>query len=202
MKYRYLTIEREYGSGGTEIGRRLSEKLGIPCFGREILEEVSKERHVSIESIEHCEETVTNSLLYSVYLMSQAVSANPDMLPGEGHIYVEEQKVIRRFAAAQPAIFVGHCASEALKEYPNVVNVFIHCSSDEQKKERILHDYGIAPVQADVVRRKYDKKRANYYKANTERKWDNFRDYDLVLDSAKLGIDGCVDALYGLMTEK
>ena len=181
MKYRYLTIEREYGSGGTEIGRRLSEKLGIPCFGREILEEVSKERHISIESIEHCEETVTNSLLYSVYLMSQAVSANPDMLPGEGHIYVEEQKVIRRFAAAQPAIFVGHCASEALKEYPNVVNVFIHCSSDEQKKERILHDYGIA---------------------NTERKWDNFRDYDLVLDSAKLGIDGCVDALYGLMTEK
>lgn len=110
--------------------------------------------------------------------------------------------MIRRFAAAQPAIFVGHCASEALKEYPNVVNVFIHCSSDEQKKERILHDYGIAPVQADVVRRKYDKKRANYYKANTERKWDNFRDYDLVLDSAKLGIDGCVDALYGLMTEK
>lgn len=83
---------------------------------------------------------------------------------------MEEQKVIRRFAAAQPAIFVGHCASEALKEYPNVVNVFIHCSSDEQKKERILHDYGIAPVQADVVRRKYDKKRANYYKANTERK--------------------------------
>ena len=62
MKYRYLTIEREYGSGGTEIGRRLSEKLGIPCFGREILEEVSKERHISIESIEHCEETVTNSL--------------------------------------------------------------------------------------------------------------------------------------------
>ena len=163
---------------------------------------MSKERHISIKSIEHCEETVTNSLLYSVYLMSQAVSANPDMLPGEGHIYVEEQKVIRRFAAAQPAIFVGHCASEALKEYPNVVNVFIHCSSDEQKKERILHDYGIAPVQADVVRRKYDKKRANYYKANTERKWDNFRDYDLVLDSAKLGIDGCVDALYGLMTEK
>lgn len=163
---------------------------------------MSKERHISIESIEHCEETVTNSLLYSVYLMSQAVSANPDMLPGEGHIYVEEQKVIRRFAAAQPAIFVGHCASEALKEYPNVVNVFIHCSSDEQKKERILHDYGIAPLQADVVRRKYDKKRANYYKANTERKWDNFRDYDLVLDSAKLGIDGCVDALYGLMTEK
>ena len=56
--------------------------------------------------------------------------------------------------------------------------------------------------KVDVVRRKYDKKRANYYKANTERKWDNFRDYDLVLDSAKLGIDGCVDALYGLMTEK
>ena len=47
MKYRYLTIEREYGSGGTEIGRRLSEKLGIPCFGREILEEVSKERRAS-----------------------------------------------------------------------------------------------------------------------------------------------------------
>lgn len=201
MKCKYLTIEREYGSGGTEIARRLSEKLGIPCFGREILEEVSKERHISIESIERCEETVTNSFLYSVYMMSQAASANPDMLPGEGHIYVEEQKVIRRLAASHPAIFLGHCASEALKEQANVVNIFIHCSDEEQKRDRILHTYGIPKEQADVVRRKYDKKRANYYKANTERKWDNFRDYDLVLDSAKLGIDGCVDALYGLMTE-
>ena len=142
---------------------------------------------------------VTNSFLYSVYMMTQTVAGKSDMLTRDGHIYVAEQAVIRRLAASGPAIFMGHCASEAMKEFEGVVNVFIRCTDEETKRHRIMEEYGIPGAQADIVRRKFDKKRANYYYANTVKKWDDFRNYDLVLDSGKLGIDTCVDILRALI---
>lgn len=200
MKCKYITIEREYGSGGTEIGRLLSRQTGISCYGWEILEEVSKEKNIPVDQIERYEETVTNSFLYSVYMMTQTVSGRGDMLTRDGHIYVAEQAVIRRLAAKGPAIFMGHCASEALKEMAGVVNVFIRCTDDEAKRHRIMEEYKVPGVQADVVRRKFDKKRANYYYANTMKKWDDFRNYDMVLDSGKLGIETCAEVLRPLFS--
>lgn len=97
-KCKYITIEREYGSGGTEIARLLAGQTGIPCYGQEILEEVSRERDIPVEKIQRYEETVTNSFLYSIYMMTQFTSGKNDMLTAEGHIYVAEQAVIRRLA--------------------------------------------------------------------------------------------------------
>lgn len=199
MKWKYVTIEREYGSGGTKIARLLAEKTEIPCYGREILEEVSREKNIPVEKIERYEETATNSFLYSIYMMSQTASGSSDMLTQDGHIYVAEQAVIKRLAANGSSIFLGHCASEALKEREDVVNVFIRCSDEDAKKQRIIKDYGIPVSQTDTVRRRFDKKRANYYSANTMKKWDDFKNYDIVLDSGKLGIDSCVDVLQSLI---
>lgn len=195
MKCRYITIEREYGSGGTEIARRIAGQAGITCYGREILEEVSKEKNIPVEKIERYEETVTNSFLYSVYMLSQAVSGNSDMLTQEGHIYVEEQAVIRRLAADGPAVFLGHCACEALKDHEGVINVFIRCTDEEKRMRRVTGEYGIPASKADAVMRKFDKKRANYYYVNTVRRWDDFSNYDIVLDSGRLGAGCCADML-------
>lgn len=200
MKNKYITIEREYGSGGTKIARRLAEETGIPCYGREILEAVSKKHDLSIETIEHYEETVTNSFLYTFYLMAQANSGSTDMLTKEGHIFVAEQAEIKKFAANSSAIFLGHCASQALRDREGVLKVFIRCSDNEAKQKRIIEDYKIAPDDAERTRKYFDKKRANYYHANTTKKWTDFSGYDLVMDSAALGIDGCVAALKALLT--
>lgn len=202
MRCKYITIEREYGSGGTKIARLLAGQLGIPCYGREILDEVSKEKDIPVERIQHYEETVTNSFLYSIYMMSQVTSGKTDMLKPEGHIYVAEQAVIKRLAVNKPAVFLGHCASESLKEYEGVVNVFIRCTDEDAKRHRILEEYEVPESQMDYISRKYDKKRANYYFVNTEKRWDDLRNYDLVLDSGKLGIDGCVDVLRSLLDDK
>ena len=199
MKCKYITIEREYGSGGTKIAQLLALKSGIPCFGREILEEVSKQYDISVERIEQYEEKATGSFLYSIYALAQAASGNTDMLTTEGHVYVAQQSVIQKLAAKGTSIFLGHCASEALKDEKGVVKVFIRCTDEEEKKKRIAADYGIAENQIDSTRRRFDKKRANYYYANTARKWDDLRNYDIVLDSAVLGIDGCVDMLNSLL---
>ncbi len=198
MSFKYITIEREYGSGGTKIARRLAEECGISCYGEEIFEAVSRKLDISVEQIQKYEETVSNSFLYTVFMMSRAQEGNADMLSKEGHIFVAEQQEIKNFAASGSAVFIGHCASEALKDR-KVVKVFIRCSDSKEKAKRITEDYGIELKQVESTRNRFDSKRAKYYYANTTQKWDDLKNYDIVLDSAKLGIDGCVDVLKGIL---
>ena len=197
MKCNYITIEREYGSGGTKIARRLAEVCGIGCYGTEILEAVSQKNHIPVESIQHYEETVSGSFLYTLFVMSQTQSGDPDMLTKEGHIFLDEQRDIERLAAGGPAVFLGHCAAQALKDYPGVVRVFIRADS-ACKKKRIMEDYGIPERQVESVRKRYDNKRSKYFYANTTRRWTDPQNYDIMLDSSQLGIDGCVKLLRSL----
>ena len=159
MKYQYITIEREFGSGGTRIGELLAKECKMPCYGREILECVARKYDISVEQIEQYEEGVTNSFLYTVFVMSKAQSGDMNMLSDE---------------------------------------VFIH-ADDAFKQKRIQEDYQISPNRMEFLRKKYDKKRANYYRANTMKRWDDYRNYDIVLNSGKLGIEGCVKVLKGLL---
>ena len=199
MRTSFITIEREYGSGGTKIARLLAGRTGVPCYGPEILEQVSGKYKISVEKIQKYEENVTNSFLYSLFMLHRLESGSTDMLTEEGHIFVAEQAAIKEMAAQGPAIFLGHCASEALKGRAGVVKVFIRCSDPERKRERILEDYGIPENEMEGTRKRFDKKRANYYYANTLQKWDDLKIYDMVLDSGRLGIEGCVAALRGIM---
>lgn len=196
MKYNFVTIEREYGSGGTIIGRRLAEICQVPCYGSEILEMVSEKHNISVDRIGKYEETATNSLMYSLYMMSQVQTGNANMLSHEGRIFLEEQKTIQMLADSGEGIFLGHCASEVLKDREGVLNVFIHADPADKKK-RIAGEYGIPEGDVESTMRKFDKKRANYYFANTAKKWDDLWRYDVVLDSSRLGIEGCVEFLKG-----
>ena len=198
MKFRYITIEREYGSGGTKIARRLSEVSGVPCYGREILEAVAKKQGIPVERINQYEEKATGSLIYSMFVMSRVQTGDPNMLTKEGKVFLDEQLEIRRLAMEGPAIFLGHCASDAVRDQKGVIKVFIHSENEEEVKNRIAKDYGIAPGDVESTRRFYNKKRAGYFRANTGNEWKDLKNYDVVLDSAKLGIEGCVNILKGI----
>ena len=198
MKFRYITIEREYGSGGTKIARRLSEVSGVPCYGREILEAVAKKQGIPVERINQYEEKATGSLIYSMFVMSRVQTGDPNMLTKEGKVFLDEQLEIRRLAMEGPAIFLGHCASDALRDQKGVIKVFIHSENEEEVKNRIAKDYGIAPGDVESTRRFYNKKSAGYFRANTGNEWKDLKNYDVVLDSAKLGIEGCVNILKGI----
>ena len=198
MKFRYITIEREYGSGGTKIARKLSEVTGVPCYGQEILEAVAKKQGIPVESINQYEEKATGSLIYAMFVMSRVQTGDPNMLTTEGKVFLDEQLEIRRLAMEGPAIFLGHCACDALKDQKGVVKVFIHSENEEEVKNRITKDYGIAPTEAESIRRFYNKKRAGYFRANTGNDWKDQKNYDVVLDSSKLGIEGCMNVLKGI----
>lgn len=198
MRSRHIAIEREYGSGGTQIARRLAQACGVPCYGREILEEISRRYNVSVERIERYEESTTGSFLYSVLALAKAQTGDSDLLSTEGRVFLEEQKIIRELAAKGLSVFLGHCAAEAFGDDDRVIKVFIRGQA-EDKKRRVRKDYGIAENRVEETMRRFDKKRANYYYANTLRRWDDRNNYDIVLDSTALGLDGCVAVLKPLL---
>lgn len=198
MQIEYITIEREYGSGGTEIAARLANKCGIACYGAEIMELAAKELHISVSEAQQYEEKITNSFLYSVFAMSQMQTGNAEMLSMEGRLYVAERNAIRSLAHYGSAVFVGHCASEALKGRDNVLHVFIR-AAEGFKNRRAVSDYGIDEKDAETVCHRFNKKRAKYYAFNTSKKWDDMSNYDMVLDSSRIGIDGCARAIEALL---
>lgn len=201
MKVRYITIEREYGSGGTKIAAEAAKKCGIPSYGREIMEEVAKRQHISVDALQEYEESVSGSFLYSLFVMSQSQTGNPDLVSAEAKLYVAESREIKALAANGPAVFVGHCASHALKDQEGVLRVFIH-ASEENKRRRITKDYGVAEADVAATCRKFNKKRGNYYAFCTQKKWNDWSNYDIVLDSSTLGIDGCAAVLAALYTDQ
>lgn len=194
---RYITIEREYGSGGTKIATELAKQCHIPCYGKEILEAAAAKMNVPIDMIRVYEEKTTNSLLYSLYLLNQIRSGSSDNLLEEGKVFLEEQKIIQEFARKGSAVFLGHCATEALESLGDVIKVFIH-ADEKTKRQRILEDYQIPDVEITSIERRNNRRRENYYVTNTGQKWMDFHNYDIVLDSSRLGIDGCVRLLKGL----
>lgn len=195
MKINYITIEREYGSGGSKIARQLAEECGIPCYGREILESISKEQNISVDKLQEFEKNATASLLYSLVLMSQ--NQPGDLHSNPGRICLDEQVTIQKLAEQGPAIFLGHCASKALEKKEGVLRVFIHADWEEKMK-RIDSDYKLVGTDAEHAMKKADKKRANFYTANTTKKWTDIHNYDVVLDSSHFGIDQCVAFLKDL----
>ena len=199
MKFKYLTIEREYGSGASIIAKLLSDETNIPCYGREIIEQLSDEYAIPVENIEQYEEAATSSFLYSLFALGKMQDGDFDMLSTDGKVYVAEQMIIRKVADNGPAIFIGRCASEALKGKKGVLKVFITCSNKEEKVNRIINEYGINSKDVEYTIKKIDKRRSNYYHANTNKQWKDYGNYDLVLDSGKLGIEGCVVVLKALL---
>ena len=153
---------------------------------------------MSVDQIENREEKVTNSFLYSMYMLATMRSGSGDMLTAEKKIFLSAQKAVQDFAAKGSCIFVGHCASEALKDRKDVLRVFIR-SDYEHKKQRAISEYGIPEADVDRTMRHYDKRRSSFFYDNTSKRWDSMESYDLILDSGSMGIDSCVKILESLL---
>ena len=194
MKYNIIAIERQYASGGNEIGERTAEILDIPCYGQEVLNRAAELMHTSPECLLHLEETTSNSLLYSIGMAAKVMKGERDGLSEEGALYVTEERVIKEMAMNGPCVIVGRCAGWILREREDVLRVFIHADREFRKK-RAVEVYGIPKSNVENVLKRFDRRRANFYHANTCMSWDDKKGYHLVLDSSHLGIAQCADCL-------
>ena len=192
-----ITIGREYGSAGKEIGNRLAEELGIKCYDKELLNMAAKESGLTVELFQNQDEKPTNSFLYSLVMDTYSVgysTSNFIDMPLNQKVFMAQYDAIKKLADNESCIIVGRCADYALKDHPAKISVFIKADMDARVK-RISRIYNMSDSKAKDLIVKTDKKRANYYNFYSNKKWADSRSYDLCLDSSILGIDGTVKML-------
>ena len=190
-----ITISREFGSGGREIGKKLADDLGIPFYDKELLEMASKESGICQELFVKNDESYTNSFLFSLVMGNYPVSAdgriNPDM-PLNHKIFLAQFETIKKIAAEGPCIMIGRCADYALADFDNCFSVFFHADL-QTRIRRIAKIYDLTDAKAKDRIIKTDKKRSSYYNYYTSKRWGDADSYDLCIDSGKMGIDGSVE---------
>lgn len=192
-----ITIGRQYGSGGREIGEKLAAELGVKCYDKELLERAAKDSGLCRELFENHDEKPTNSFLYSLvmdtYSRGYTSSAFVDM-PINHKIFLAQFHTIQKIAEEGACVIVGRCADYALVDFPNLVSVFIH-GSMECKVARIASEYQVSSAKAKEMIIKTDKERASYYNYYSDKRWGDVSGYNLCVDSSILGIDGTVRLL-------
>jgi len=189
-----ITIGRQYGSGGREIGKKLAEKLGIPYFDKELLARVAKESGFCEEMIRNHDERPTNSFLYNVVMDTYSFGYNTAFvdMPMSQKVFLAQFDTVKKIAEEGACVIVGRCADYALSEYPNCLNLFIY-GKEDAKAKRISERQNVSISEAREMCVKRDKQRQSYYNYYSNKKWGRADSYDLCIDSGKLGVDGTVD---------
>lgn len=192
-----ITIGRQFGSGGRQIGRLLSEKLDIPYYDKEILAEAAKDSGICEELFEHHDEKPTKSLLFSLVTGAQMHGslggAYMDM-PLNHKLFLAQFDAIRRVASEGPCVIVGRCADYVLRDKPNAVKLFVKADMS-QRMARAVAVHGVDMAKAEDYVRKMDKQRASYYNYYATSTWGDVNNYDLCLDTGRLGIEGSAELI-------
>ena len=192
-----ITIGREFGSAGREIGYKVAKEFGIKLYDKEMLAPAAKEIGICEEIFESHDEKPTSSFLYSLvmdtYSMGYSGNTYTDM-PINHKVFLAQFDAIKKIADEGPCILVGRCADYALESYKNVVSVFIHADLDARIR-RIARIYNLTDAKAKDMILKTDKKRAGYYNYYTNKKWSDSASYELCLNSSELGIEGTAKAI-------
>ena len=192
-----ITIGREYGSAGREIGYKVAEAFDIKLYDKEMLARAAKESGICEEIFQSHDEKPTNSFLYSLvmdtYSMGYSGNSYTDM-PINHKVFLAQFDAIKKIADEGPCILVGRCADYALESYPNVVSVFIHADM-QARIRRIARLYNLTDAKAKDMIVKTDKKRASYYNYYTNKKWSDAESYELCLTSSELGVKVTAQAI-------
>lgn len=192
-----ITIGREFGSGGCEIGHKLAEKLGVKCYDKDMLDLAAKESGICQEIFESHDEKPTNSFLYSLvmdtYSFGYSSSGFTDM-PMNHKIFLAQFDAIKKLASEGPCVMVGRCADYALAEYKDCFSVFVHADTD-WRINRLSQKHNKTAKEAKDMINKTDKSRSSYYNYYTNKKWGSAASYNLCVDSSKLGIEGATRAI-------
>ena len=189
-----ITIGRQVGSGGREIGQKVASALGIPFYDKELLSQAAKESGICEELFETHDEKPTNSFLYSLvmdsYSMNYGGTGFTDM-PLNHKVFLAQFNAIKKLADEGACVMVGRCADYALEERDNCLKLFIYADLEERiRRVSRRHDLSQKASRDTVL--KEDKNRASYYNYFTTKKWGQTTGYDLCIDSSILGIDGTV----------
>ncbi len=192
-----ITIARQYGSGGRTIGEMLAEDLKVHYYDKELLKLASEDSGINERLFVNADEKVKVTHLFKVIknvYNGQLIPPESEDFVSDDNLFNYQAKVIKELAGEESCVIVGRCADYVLKDYENVLSVFIHAPKDycmEQAAKKV--SMSSRDLERYIART--DKRRAEYYKYHTGREWTDARNYDLCLDSSKLGFERCVEEI-------
>lgn len=188
-----VTIARQCGSGGREVGEILSKRLGMVYHDKSLINLAAEKSGMSPEILQNADEKATPSFLYSIAVgaigMVPFSHGMPYDTPINDKLFILQSDIIEEEAKKYPCVFVGRCADFILRNHPRLVRVFVY-ASPESRIERISKVNDVDKGEAKSLMTKIDKKRANYYNYYTSQKWGKSENYDLMIDTTKIGIEG------------
>ena len=192
---RVITVGRQFGSGGRDVGQKIAAALGIPYYDKELVEKAAKKSNISSEAVKEIDERATNSLLYSIVTGGFGMKGlNTPLfyeMPMNDKFFIAQSEVIKELAREGDCVVVGRCADSVLENEENV-DVF---SLFDFRIMRVARDLKLPENRAKEHIQKTDKQRRTYYDYYTSRSWGDMTNYDLCINTGKIGIDHAAEMI-------
>ncbi len=192
-----ITIARQYGSGGREIGERIAKLLEIPIYDKELITEAAANGNLSEEVLKNVDESAANSLLYTLAMGSNVMGhgAFGYKMPINDKLFILQSDVIKKYASEGSAVIIGRCSDYVLKDEASILRLFIYGDLEHRKARIAKRHPELKSSQIIDVINKTDKRRASYYNFYTGNKWGKYDNYDMAINSSTLGIEGTAEVI-------
>ena len=200
MEKKIITISREFGSGGRTIGRLVAEKLGIPFYDKELVDQVALESGFAPKYVEEHGEHAPGKSLLSYAFAPQGVPGVMNGLSTADFLWSIQCGVILQLAEKGPCVIVGRNADYILKDREDVLHAFIHASK-EFRADRIVRLYGESEKSPEARLNEKDKRRKVNYQHYTGRDWGAAHNYDICLDSGTVGVEECANIIVKIIND-
>lgn len=202
MKRQSIVIDREYGSGGREVARILSEKLGMEFYDGNLLALAGKEYGIELGVIQEYDERGVGGILSDIAMMSNG--ASPGFKMEEAYsVFSALSRLVQQLVAKNPCIFLGRCTAHILRTEAHVpfVHAFVYASNMQDRIDRARNVDGVDASRIENYIKRRDAQRRNYVKFFTDKTWGDPKNYDLLLNTSTLGYEAAADAIIGAMKE-
>ena len=202
MEKPVITIARQYGSGGREIGEKLAQMLGIKAYGKELIDMAAEKSGYHPEMLTKADERAAGSLLYSLAVgasVAGGIAGHYD-IPINDKLFIVQNEIIKELAEKEQCIIIGRCGDYALSDIKNKITVFIHADLESRVK-RISALKGVSEKEAESIIVKEDKYRSNYYNFYTGQKWGACERYSAAFNSGVLGVDATARIIADMVKE-
>ena len=200
-----ITIARQYGSGGREIGELVAKELGIPLYDKEIITDAAAKGELSTDVIKNADESAANSLLYTLAMGSNVIGTTMHFgykMPINDRLFILQSEVIKGYASKGSCVIIGRCSDYVLRDEKNILRLFIYGDIEHRRERIALRHPEIKSTQVIDTINKTDKRRSSYYNFYTGNKWGKYDNYDMAINSSSLGIEGTAELIVEFAKKK
>lgn len=199
-----ITIARQYGSGGREIGEKVAEKLGIKLYDKELITKAATKGSLDENVSKMADESAANSLLYTLAMGSNVLGTTMHFgykMPLNDKLFILQSEVIKECAKEESCVIIGRCADYVLRNEENLLRIFIYGDLDHRQVRIAERHPELKSSQIIDVINKTDKRRSSYYNFYTGNKWGKYDNYDIAINSSTLGIEGAAELICSCVKE-